>query len=305
MSSQSVASAKRRRAGNINNTPIFKPEDQPASAPVESPMNNQNINPVSNTNVNPKKPMSLQQVISVFDQRLLHLEKLMIENGNKVPVTRVVTNDTSTTNRLHELNKLHNEFTLSLNELKGSLDNNVNEFDHRYNLLANEIVNLKQIILKLQSYTLDVNKVIIKEHLQLLNENKDQMKVETNDEFNLQSDINAIKDEGIQEILEEELEQVEEDTQEDEKKTEENVQEDNEKKAEENITQNIVELDPIYNKDAEPWDQESTTPSQILEDLNNQNLDINISSSVQEADDKKGKRKKKEKKSMSVVIEDS
>ena len=37
------------------------------------------------------------------------------------------------------------------------------EFNHRYEILATEIMSLKQIIMKLQSYTLDINKTMAKE----------------------------------------------------------------------------------------------------------------------------------------------
>ena len=39
----------------------------------------------------------------------------------------------------------------------------VEEFDKRYELLAEEIVNLKNIVLNLQSYTMEVNKTLYDE----------------------------------------------------------------------------------------------------------------------------------------------
>ena len=47
-----------------------------------------------------------------------------------------------------------------------NLQTHISEFDHRYQLLATEIINLKQIMLKLQAYTLDVNKTLMETHLE-------------------------------------------------------------------------------------------------------------------------------------------
>ena len=39
----------------------------------------------------------------------------------------------------------------------------VSEYDHRYDVLANEIHQLKDMVMKLQTYTMDVNKMLIDE----------------------------------------------------------------------------------------------------------------------------------------------
>jgi hypothetical protein len=45
------------------------------------------------------------------------------------------------------------------------MEEHVAEFDHRYAILAEEIANLKNITLNLQNYTMEVNKVLMEEHL--------------------------------------------------------------------------------------------------------------------------------------------
>jgi len=46
-------------------------------------------------------------------------------------------------------------------------DEIVQEFDERFNILATEIGELKDIVMKLQSYTMDVNKQLMEEKLKI------------------------------------------------------------------------------------------------------------------------------------------
>jgi hypothetical protein len=50
-------------------------------------------------------------------------------------------------------------------EVSMTLTNVVEEFNQRYELLAEEIVNIKNIVLSLQSYTMDVNKMLLEERM--------------------------------------------------------------------------------------------------------------------------------------------
>ena len=86
MSVSATTAAKRRRAGNIVSSQLFKPTSAPiensiqrrtAAAPtpaqnIQSTSNVQTQQPVNIQQTNAQRPMSLQQVISVFDKRLLH-----------------------------------------------------------------------------------------------------------------------------------------------------------------------------------------------------------------------------------------
>jgi Ser/Thr protein kinase RdoA (MazF antagonist) len=45
------------------------------------------------------------------------------------------------------------------------------EYDERFQILATEIQDIKDIVLKLQSYTMDVNKTLLEERIQIMNMN--------------------------------------------------------------------------------------------------------------------------------------
>lgn len=44
----------------------------------------------------------------------------------------------------------------------------VDEIEHRFTMLATEINDLKDIVMKLQSYTMDVNKTLLEERIQFM-----------------------------------------------------------------------------------------------------------------------------------------
>ena len=48
-------------------------------------------------------------------------------------------------------------------------------FDRRFELLAEEINNLKDLLLKLQSYTMDVNKTLMEERVNVFSDLGDQI----------------------------------------------------------------------------------------------------------------------------------
>jgi len=67
-----------------------------------------------------------------------------------------------------------NQVNINMNDVALLVQNMISEqyaeFNHRYEVLAEEILNLKMIVMKLQSYTLDVNKALIEERIQLLSD---------------------------------------------------------------------------------------------------------------------------------------
>jgi hypothetical protein len=111
------------------------------------------------TYVDPKRPMPLQQVITVLDNRILYLEKHLVESSKRDLVEKVDLPESIP----------HSSFTKEAIEeiVAAAIKEHIMEFDHRYEMLANEIVNLKQIVLQLQSYTLDVNKTLLEERVQI------------------------------------------------------------------------------------------------------------------------------------------
>ena len=200
MSVSATTAAKRRRAGNIVSSQLFKPTSAPIENSIQrrtAPQQNvqppvqstpqptssiQNQQPINLQQSNSQKPMSLQQVISVFDKRLLHIESIIateqqLINGNAVPV---------------EQPSINNEQVQEM--IQHYLHPHISEFDHRYQMLATEIANLKQIVLKLQAYTLDVNKSLIEERIQILSDMKANVVIQPEDTLQLKEDIKDLKE---------------------------------------------------------------------------------------------------------------
>jgi len=129
--SASLAAAKKRRA--------------PASAqmPTSTPYQPQQTSPSG-----PPSGLTLPQVISLVDKRLITLEALvknspLLKDGVAEATSHVPSNITEV----------------------------LDEFNARSERLAEEIDNLKNIVLSLQSYTMDVNKMLLEERSQLLGGN--------------------------------------------------------------------------------------------------------------------------------------
>jgi hypothetical protein len=153
MSNSAVASAKNRRAGIKPTTP----------------------QPQENTTSQQPSGLTLQQVISLIDSRLVKLEKFI--------------------NEKQETNTDSNE----------SIPYNIiEEFQQRFLVLAEEINLLKDTVLKLQSYTMDVNRTLLEERINVLSDlgndgerfllNQDTIKIMENVE-NVNADNEYIKEE--------------------------------------------------------------------------------------------------------------
>jgi hypothetical protein len=126
----SNAAAKRRRAGIQVNDPVNQ------STP--SPQNGQ-----SQLQSTQQSGFTLPQVIALVDRRLTNLEKFMKET---------VDNKSTTDNGVQNIG-VSSDFTNILNEY-------FQEMDGKFQMLAEEITNLKDIVLKLQSFTMEVNKTL-------------------------------------------------------------------------------------------------------------------------------------------------
>ena len=98
----------------------------------------------------PGARMTFQQVISLIDNRLIALEK-----GAKSQTD-------STTTRL--------------------TDQALNDLDAKFMMLAEEITVMKDVIMKLQSFTMDVNKTLFEERIQIMSEMNDHIKAQVTDE---------------------------------------------------------------------------------------------------------------------------
>lgn len=129
--SQANAAARKRRAGGAS----FEPANP-------TPQNAQQ-------QLKPGAPagLTLPQVIAVVDARLIALETFMKETKNapaKVQVPAQAQTQIS--------------------------DETIDELNDKFEILANEIADLKDIVLKLQSYTMEVNKTLMEERISILSD---------------------------------------------------------------------------------------------------------------------------------------
>ena len=135
----SISAAKKRRAGiQPNSSP------EPQSSQSSSFQNNQ-----------PKQPLTIVQVIASIDKRLISLETFV--NIQQEQVSNKTNENHSNTNE----NALSEQNTTMFKEY-------MEDMNTKFEILAEEITNLKDIVLKLQTYTMDVNKILMKERTQLL-----------------------------------------------------------------------------------------------------------------------------------------
>jgi len=120
------------------------------------------VNPTASpSSTNKNAGLTLPQVIAVIDTRLIALESFVKETKQKptssVSASAVVDNNSS-------------DF--------------MNEIQSRYEILAQEIAEVKDIVLKLQSYTMDVNKTLLEERIHILSDLGKEDPTSVNYEFN-------------------------------------------------------------------------------------------------------------------------
>ena len=136
--SQANSAARKRRAGGAS----FEPQNpQQASRPGQGPSQGQG----------PATGLTLPQVIAVVDARLIKLETFMKEtqtSGKQQVIQAPLT-------QMRQVDQ-------------APID--MSEFDEKFEVLANEIADLKDIVLKLQSYTMDVNKMLMEERINVLSD---------------------------------------------------------------------------------------------------------------------------------------
>jgi len=141
--SASNAAARKRRA----------PQSE-APLPVPAPVNTRQQPQINSTTNN----LTLPQVISILDNRLIKVESFMKENQSLVNQSSINTNST----------KLETE--TQQEQKQDSTNIWIDEFNNRFELLAEEIGSLKDIVLKLQSYTMDVNKTLMEERINVFSD---------------------------------------------------------------------------------------------------------------------------------------
>jgi len=102
--------------------------------------------------------LTLPQVISVIDTRLIVLETFMKDSKEgKTPIL-------NTQPTLSQISQTQD--SSSIPETSEIME----EMDTRFDILAREIADLKDIVLKLQAYTMDVNKTLLEERIHILSD---------------------------------------------------------------------------------------------------------------------------------------
>ena len=88
--------------------------------------------------------LTLPQVIAVVDNRLIALETFVQEQKSEQPAVD---------------NSASEDFKVL-----------IDEYNHRFDIIADEISTMKDMLLKLQSFTMEVNKSLVEERIRILSD---------------------------------------------------------------------------------------------------------------------------------------
>jgi hypothetical protein len=106
----------------------------------------------------------------VFDKRIRKLEENI----------KTASNQTSSSNHTSNSIQVSSDTPSNLNEILG-------EFNMRFEVLADEISTLKDTILRLQTFTMDVNKMLLNERVRVLSDLGPNLQMSNDD-----ADINSV-----------------------------------------------------------------------------------------------------------------
>jgi hypothetical protein len=140
--SNALASARRRRAG---------PETV-APAPGTRQTIPQPSFPGQQAQSNMKTGLTLPQVIAVVDKRLIDLETFVNEQKETAANTTFSANQEAPQSGATDFAAL------------------IEEYNARFDIIADEIANMKDLIMKLQSYTMEVNKSLMEDRIRILSD---------------------------------------------------------------------------------------------------------------------------------------
>ena len=145
--SGSLASAKRRRAGVQSTTPTPTPTPTPSSGASA-----------------PRGRMSLPQLLNSIDARL------KVSETSKPETTETSVSLTA------------NEFTVTDQntgeERKMNIPDYMTDMDKKFFMLAEEITTIKDVVLKLQSFTMEVNKTLMEERVRILSDVNENIEID-------------------------------------------------------------------------------------------------------------------------------
>lgn len=173
--------AIRRRAGSATPNPIANVQRN-----FQENLSSNDTRNFANQNQNQSQPqpqgqstgLTLQQVITLIDTRLVSLENVSKQTQETIQILQTTGSSVSSNN-----NDESSDISGMIDE---KLEEYFSEFNTRTELLATEITNLKQIVLNLQAYTLEINKTLMEERIQILSDLPQNEFVSSSSEKNLQ-----------------------------------------------------------------------------------------------------------------------
>ena len=168
--SRALASARQRRAGASSSTPETTQSASSSSSSSSSSTNTAGL--------------TLPQVISLIDSRLSVLEKFMNDTKGLRMQTPVVNENITMT----EVSPVQPS-SIQPSSVQPVLD----EYNNRFMMLAEEIGQMKDTLMKLQSYTMDVNKMLLDERVNVLSDLGSEISV-TNVDDNIEKSNSEEKD---------------------------------------------------------------------------------------------------------------
>jgi len=197
----------------------------PPPQSTRNPVSAQNPNIPPNGNGTPQQALTLPQVIQLLDVRIINLEKFVKDvkldpatvlgltvvpspteetpkQGHSVSFQSDIDNNTQQYSPYipptEDLNSQSQSQTQTQKDLTEETQQYVNEkelgriydeFDKRYEMLAEEIIHMKNIVLNLQSYTMDVNKLLMEERMSLIKDTMEKDEDEYTNMSNLPEDF--------------------------------------------------------------------------------------------------------------------
>lgn len=148
MSNSATSAAKRRRAAPFMSNPLAPSSGNNNSQPQASFQSAQGQSE--------PKLLTLQQVIALVDSRLTNLEKNVVEIKSQPPSE----NSEQQSDAIPEYNNEDIKQTV-----ESIMYEYLSEFNERCEILANEISTIKNIVIELQSYTMNVNRMLLEEKI--------------------------------------------------------------------------------------------------------------------------------------------
>lgn len=201
---------------------IPQPQSQPRPQNISTTMNMSNF-----SNADPNRGFTLQQIITLLDSRLINLEKNVNPdpdsvtpsiNSEKIDTlltgldfqSKIEESLSKSENRIQESTSSFVEDTISkrvetiqteiMQTTEEIISQQLSEFNHRYEILATEILNVKNLILELQSYTMSVNKMLVEERMNVFSELTSNQFKTTEDEVKLDADIVSLNFDTEEEV---------------------------------------------------------------------------------------------------------